>query len=120
MSSQGPQCYALSEVACRETTRTVVPRTLFLRIRGATVRVFRKLAILWLILAVFWQILPLKTFSKSLSARIIHVLDATVVPNVTCLGHISSEISFKVKTVTHTDTQIISPSVNFSAPLLGI
>jgi len=53
---------------------------------------------LFTIFSLFWhflQILPqLKTFPKNLSVRIILVLDATVVPNLTFLGLLSPEISF--------------------------
>jgi len=43
-------------------------------------------------------------FSKNLSARIILVLDATIVPNLTFLGLLSPEISFGEKN-SHPPTQ---------------
>jgi len=73
------------------------------------------------ILAFFLQILPqLKTFPKS--ARSILLLDATIVPNLTSLGLISTEIPFgeKKQSPTHPPTQLISRSVNLSAPHYGI
>jgi len=62
--------------------------------------------------------LQLKSFSKTLSAHIILVLDATFVPNLMFLGLLNSETSFAEKQLLpHTSsTQLISPSVNPSAP----
>jgi len=49
---------------------------------------------------VFLQILSqLKTFSKNRSARIILLLNATFMPNLTFLGLLGAEISFREKTV---------------------
>jgi len=50
----------------------------------------------------------LKTFSR-ISARIILVLDATFVPNLTFLGLLSPEILFGEKTVTQTPSLIRHP-----------
>jgi len=58
------------------------------------------------ILEFFWHILPqLMNFSKNLSADIIQVLDANLVPKMMFdLAHLGREISFVEKTVTHTLT----------------
>jgi len=50
--------------------------------------------------------------------RIIFILDATFVPNLTFLGLLNSEISFGEKTDTHPDTQLISPFVKFTEELM--
>jgi len=61
----------------------------------------------------FLQILSqLKYLFQNLSARIIFVIDATFVPHLTFSGLLSPEILFGDKTVTHSDTQLILPSVN--------
>jgi len=55
------------------------------------------------------------TFPRNRSAHIILVLDATFLPNFTFLGLLSPEIPFGEKAVTHTDTQLTTPSANLSA-----
>jgi len=53
----------------------------------------------------FWRFFAAsKKLSKNLSARIILVLDATFVPNLTLSGLLRPEISFGEKTVTHLPT----------------
>jgi len=67
------------------------------------------------ILAYFciFPLLPkLKLYFKNVSVHVILVLNTTFVLNMTFLGLLSPEILFGEKTVTHTDTQLISPSVN--------
>jgi len=104
LSSQGPQCSALSSV-WRMHSHGGATYTLFLLIRGVTVRAFLENWRFCLFLA-FLQILPqLKTFPKNQNACIILILDATFVPNLTFLGLLNPEISFREKTVTPTDTK---------------
>jgi len=54
--SQGPQCSALSEVACGESTRTLAPHMLFLHRCGATVWVFLENWHFW---SIFDDLLPI-------------------------------------------------------------
>jgi len=68
----------------------------------------------------FWffckNLATIKKLFQNLNVCIILVLDATFVPNLTFLGLLSPDMSFGEKTVTHTDTQLISRSVNLNAP----
>jgi len=96
---------------------TLVPIFAFLLfVVSAAVREENSLFIFQPIFRCFWKILlQLKSFFKNLSACIILILDATLVPNLMFLGLLSPEISLGEKLVTHTATQPISQSVNLSA-----
>jgi len=104
----------------------MAPRIHFLhslRIRGATIRV-EKIGVL-AYFGIFLQILSqLKKTSKNLNARIILVLDAAFVSNLTFLVLLSAEISFGKKSPAHlhlyTDTQLILQPQSLSAPHRGI
>jgi len=75
---------------------------------------FRKIGIIWPLFAFFCKFGHTeKAFPENLGARIILVLDAAFVPNLTFLGLLNSEILSGEKQSPH--TQLISPSVNISA-----
>jgi len=59
---------------------------------------FWKIGVFGVFLAFFANFATIrKLFSRNLSARIVHVLDATFMPNLTFLGLLSFEISFGEK-----------------------
>jgi len=126
--SQGPQCSALTEVVCWESTCTVAEGTymyltsymLFLHICRTTVRVEKKLAFFtichfWPIIAVFLQILP-QFFKNLQKSKCVHHLCTR--------RHLCAKFDdlrppqSPTPTPAHQDTQLILPSVNLSGTII--
>jgi len=118
----GSQCSALSEVACRESTRTVAPRIrcFCIRIRGATVRV-EKIGVL-AYFGRFLQILPqLKNFFENSKFTHHSRTRRHLCAKFDLLGLLSPEMSFGEQTATHPPrhSAYFATSVNLSAPHWG-
>jgi len=93
-----------------------VPITRFLLFLVSEVECGKHVLFFWLFLdflSVFTIFATDKTFSRNLSAHNIPVIDANFVPNLTFLSLLSPKISFREKTVSHSDRD---PPGLFSAP----